>query len=268
MSMHAGEVYNLPGQGQGQPKDKQAPPASSEEGAPKRMNLANVYIPAGAKVTPGVPVERPPFFSRLWAFTLNAGLKEELEKMIPVFLLIWAASASRRPDTKRWGVFEPLDAIVYACAAATAFIIVETLGGHGYVGGIIESARNTLDVAHRDQKVMSAAFMTLPMAILRTLDSLTGHLAYSGYFAYFVGLGLLRVKQRERLWIGGWLVAGVIHGFYDAAATSGDGATFAITLATFVAFFFLIAAILQARKLSPTREENFATRALPRERRA
>jgi RsiW-degrading membrane proteinase PrsW (M82 family) len=269
MSMHAGEVYNLPGQGQ--PKDKpqtQSPPAPGDEGAPKRMNLANVYIPAGAKVTPGVPVERPPFFSRLWAFTLNAGLKEELEKMIPVFLLIWAASASRRPDTKRWGVFEPLDAIVYACAAATAFIIVETLGGHGYVGGIIESARNTLDVAHRDQKVMSAAFMTLPLAILRTLDSLTGHLAYSGYFAYFVGLGLLRVKQRERLWIGGWLVAGVIHGFYDAAATSGDAATFAITLATFVAFFFLIAAILQARKLSPTREENFATRALPRERRA
>ena len=132
MSMHAGEVYNLPGQAHrkpGQPKDKQPQPAPGEEGAPKRMNLANVYIPTGAKVIPGVPVERPPFFSRLWAFILNAGLKEELEKMIPVFVLIWAASASRRPDSKRWGVFEPLDAIVYACAAATAFIIVDTLGG-------------------------------------------------------------------------------------------------------------------------------------------
>jgi len=280
-SMHAGEVYTVPGQGQGQGQGQgkgggTPPPASQGEGAPKRMeprmepqmNLARVYIPAGAKVIPGVPIERPSFFSRFWAFFLCAGLKEELEKMVPIFGLIWAASASRRADVKRWGVFEPLDAIVYACAAATAFIVIETFGGHGYVGGVIQTARDTLDEAHRNQAVMKAAFLVLPMAIIRTLDALTGHLAYSGYFAYFVGLGVMRPKHRERLWIGGWLVSGVIHGFYDAAATGEGSQVFPMTLATFVGFFFLMAAILQARKLSPTREENFATRALPRERRA
>jgi RsiW-degrading membrane proteinase PrsW (M82 family) len=272
MTMHAGEVpagkpqpgAQAPGQAPGgQPPPGQAPggqPPPSGDGA-KRVNILNasVSVPAGVVLIPGVPIEKPGFLARFWAFGTCAGLREELEKMLPVFGLLWLARRSTRSDAKKWGVFEPLDAIVYACAAATAFIIVETFGGHGYVGRVLDEAR-------QNQHLLLAAYTRFPQAILRSIDALTGHLAYSGYFAYFVGLGLMRPKQRERLWLGGWLVAALIHGFFDAVVD--EGALLGPTLATFVAFFFLITVILNARKLSPTREENFATRALPRERRA
>jgi RsiW-degrading membrane proteinase PrsW (M82 family) len=267
-TMHAGEVFTVEGE-DAPGASKQPPPASTPGGgSPKQADgtIATVTIPAGVHIIPGVPVEEPGFLARLWAFLTCAGLREELEKMLPVFGLIWAASRSRRGDATRWGVFEPLDAIVYACAAASAFIVIETFSGHGYVGKHIESAREILDEAHRNRALSATAINIFPLAILRTIDALTGHLAYSGYFAYFVGLGLLRPRYRERLWLGGWLGAALIHGFFDAV--SGDKGLIAPTLATFVGFFFLMAAIIQARKLSPTREENFATRALPRERRA
>jgi RsiW-degrading membrane proteinase PrsW (M82 family) len=198
----------------------------------------------------------PGTLSIFWGFFTCAGLLEELEKMLPVFGLIWFASSSRRTDAKRWGVFEPLDAIVYACAAATMFIVVETFDSTGYVGERIQAGREANQLA-------DAALKSFPLAIIRTLDALSGHLAYSGYFAYFVGLGLLRTAQRERLWLGGWIGAALIHGFFNTFSTNN----FVTVISTAVAFFFLMTAILHARRVSPTRDENFATRALRKERR-
>jgi RsiW-degrading membrane proteinase PrsW (M82 family)/pSer/pThr/pTyr-binding forkhead associated (FHA) protein len=279
-TMHAGEIpvgKPKPGAPAGQAPEGQPPAAQAPGGQPqgaqgpggqgapgdgaKRADILNasVSVPAGVVLIPGVPIEKPGFLARFWAFSTCAGLREELEKMLPVFGLLWLAGRTKRTDARRWGVFEPLDAIVYACAAATAFIIVETFGGHGYVGKVLDAAR-------QKEQLGLAAIHMFPLAVFRTIDALTGHLAYSGYFAYFVGLGLMRPKQRERLWLGGWLVAALIHGFFDAVVD--ERALLGPTIATFVAFFFLIAAILNARKVSPTRDENFATRALPRERRA
>jgi RsiW-degrading membrane proteinase PrsW (M82 family) len=197
--------------------------------------------------------ELPGTLSIFWAFFTCAGLLEELEKMLPIFGLIWFASSSRRADAKRWGVFEPLDAIVYACATATMFIVLETFDAKGYVGGQIEAGREA-------NKLAAAALMSFPLAIIRTFDALSGHLAYSGYFAYFVGLGLMRKAQRERLWLGGWIGAALIHGFFNTFATNN----FVTVISTAVAFFCLMTAILHARRVSPTRDENFATRALRR----
>jgi RsiW-degrading membrane proteinase PrsW (M82 family) len=209
--------------------------------------LARMMAAAGGKG------EMPGTLAIFWGFFTCAGLLEELEKMLPVFGLIWFASSSRRADAKRWGVFEPLDAIVYACAAAATFIVLETFGAKGYVGGSIEAGRAA-------DKLTAAALMNFPLAIIRTFDALSGHLAYSGYFAYFVGLGLLRKAQRERLWLGGWIGAALIHGFFNTFATNN----FLTVISTAVAFFCLMTAILHARRVSPTRDENFATRALRR----
>jgi RsiW-degrading membrane proteinase PrsW (M82 family) len=197
--------------------------------------------------------EMPGKLSIFWGFFTCAGLLEELEKMLPVFGLIWFASSSRRADARRWGVFEPLDAIVYACATATMFIVLETFDAKGYVGGQIEAGREANQLA-------AAALTSFPLAIIRTFDALSGHLAYSGYFAYFVGLGLLRTAHRERLWLGGWIGAALIHGFFNTFATN----KFLTVISTAVAFFCLMTAILHARRVSPTRDENFATRALKR----
>ena len=69
----------------------------------------------------------------------------------------------------------------------------------------------------------------------------------------------MRPQQRERLWLGGWVAAAVLHGFYDATT----GSPVFTTISTFVAFFFLIAVIVRARKTSPTRSDNFATGEVP-----
>jgi RsiW-degrading membrane proteinase PrsW (M82 family) len=199
----------------------------------------------------------PGFLALFWAYFTCAGLLEELEKMAPVFVIMAAAAYSVRPDKHRWGVFEPLDAIVYACAAASIFILVETFGADSrYVGGPITLAQKAAALGKIPAPVAANFILgLLPRSLIRTLDALTGHMAYSGYFAYFVGLGILRPQHRERLWLGGWVAAAVLHGFYDAT-TSNPVFT---TISTFVAFFFLIAAILRARKTSPTRADNFAT---------
>lgn len=191
-----------------------------------------------------------PGFLKVWyAYFACAGLIEELEKMLPVFALIWITAASRRADVKRWGVFEPLDAIVYASAAALAFILVETLFGDTYVGA-------DLDKARQSGTLYLQALQSFPLAILRTVKGMAGHIAYSGYFAYFVGLGMMRPHHRERYWIGGWVGASIIHGLFNASPGSVS------SLVSVVAFFLLLAVILKARQLSPTRDENFATRAV------
>jgi RsiW-degrading membrane proteinase PrsW (M82 family) len=288
-TMHAGQVPQATpkagapagqgGAGQTAPPQGQGADASGATGAggaggqTKQVDAstARVTVPAGVVLIPGVPIEMPGFFARFWAFFTCAGLREELEKMLPIFGLIWMAGRSQRTDTKRWGVHEPLDAIVYACAAASMFIVIETFSAHGYVGGPLEDARAKAALAAMVDPSLAAglqtvaAFKVFPLAVLRTIDALTGHLAYSGYFAFFVGLGLMRPKQRERLWIGGWLSAALIHGFFDAVVGTS---VFLGTVAGVVALFFLMTAILNARKISPTRDENFATRAFPRERRA
>lgn len=254
-----------------------AKPGAAKSGAakdaPAKDAPADAAAVAAAVAAALTPTERPGFLARLWAFSTCAGLLEELEKMLPVFGLIWISAASKRSDVRQWGVSEPLDAIVYASAAACTFIVIETFSAHGYVGRIIDHARtvalvgNALGVKEAAMAVRGAALETFPLAVFRTIDALTGHVAYSGYFAYFVGLGLLRTVQRERLWLGGWLVAALIHGFFDAVVGE-EGALLGPAIATAVAFFFLIGVILNARKISPTRDENFATRSLAHVRRA
>ena len=53
--------------------------------------------------------------------------------------------------------------------------------------------------------------------------------------------------------------AALIHGLFDATAGAFIGPVVSVT-----AFFFLLAVIVKARQISPTRDENFATRAVPR----
>jgi RsiW-degrading membrane proteinase PrsW (M82 family) len=237
------------------------PPSQSPEGprAPGGGQPKQFLSAPGAdeEEDAGPPPEMPGFLALFWAYFTCAGLLEELEKMAPVFVIMAAAAYSVRPDKHRWGVFEPLDAIVYACAAASIFILVETFGADSrYVGGPITLAQKAAALGKIPAPVAANFILgLLPRSLIRTLDALTGHMAYSGYFAYFVGLGILRPQHRERLWLGGWVAAAVLHGFYDAT-TSNPVFT---TISTFVAFFFLIAAILRARKTSPTRADNFAT---------
>jgi RsiW-degrading membrane proteinase PrsW (M82 family) len=194
-----------------------------------------------------------------------AGLMEELMKQTPVFLLIYWTWRSRSERARAWGVSEPLDAIVYACAAATMFILIETL--RQYAPNQAVDVYNAVNEKTHDPDfaVVTGFLEATQLAIQRTVDSATGHLAFSGYFAYYVGLGLLRPQYRTRYWIGGYIGAATLHAFSNALLVF-DSMAVKVPM-NIISVTFLVAAILNARKVSPTRADNFATVSYTRARR-
>ena len=103
----------------------------------------------------------------------------------------------------------------------------------------------------------AAQLAGLQLLIPRVLGLVAGHMAYSGYFGYFIGLSVLRFRQR-------WLILGVglctaagLHTLWNAA---GMLSPVFLAFVGVLSYAFLGAAILKARALSPTRSQNFATR--------
>jgi len=214
-------------------------------------------------------------------FFFTAGLLEELYKAVP--LLALAAFTIRRAQnaagrTNPIGLNEPLDGIALGVAAAAAFALIETLGQ--YVPHIMGSAANvlwgelsknvTLDVPNEEAAkaagqaigvlVQEAAKgVGLQLLIARLLSEIAGHMAYSGYFGYFIGLAVLRPKSAPVLILIGWVTAAAIHAAWDAFSAVS---ALAIIIGV-LSYVFLIAAILKARRISPTRADNFATVVLP-----
>jgi len=167
----------------------------------------------------------------------EAGLLEELIKAMPVFLV--AIIGHWRGGT-RSGVKEPLDGILLGTASAAIFTLVETLSQYvpaqinhsGYLAGLL-------------------------LLIPRMLGSIFGHMAYSGYFGYFIGLAMLKPSKRWKLLGIGYITAATLHALWNTVADFGE---IWLVLVGGVSYAFLVAAIAKARMLSPTRSENFATR--------
>jgi RsiW-degrading membrane proteinase PrsW (M82 family) len=84
-----------------------------------------------------------------------------------------------------------------------------------------------------------------------------GHMAYSGYLGYFIGLSALR-RRKSWLILGvGYLTAAGLHALWN---TAGEFSPVLLLIVGLLSYAFLTAAILKARELSPTRSQNFATR--------
>ncbi|TVQ43724.1 MAG: PrsW family intramembrane metalloprotease [Gloeocapsa sp. DLM2.Bin57] len=206
--------------------------------------LLIIFIIIFRGVLPG-GIEQNNFASAFIANFFGAGLMEELLKALPAFVLIWFSSILRSPWRERIGIWEPLDGILIVAAAGAGFTFIETLGQ--YVPMMIEQGGHLAG---------------LQLLIPRTLGSITGHMAYSGYFGYFIGLSMLKPSKRRSLLLIGWLTSSVLHGFWNAAASVSNNILIVYSFLAFsgiLSYVFLIAAILKARQLSPNRTENFAT---------
>lgn len=180
----------------------------------------------------------------------GAGMLEELFKAIPVFLALGIGTKLKSPWRERIGVWEPLDGILLATASAVGFTLLETLGQ--YVPQTISNAAAQLGPG-------AGELIGLQLLIPRIVGSVAGHMSYSGYFGYFIGLSVLKPSKRWQILAIGYLTASTLHALWNSASLVGIWAT---ALAGVLSYAFLMAAILKARELSPTRSQNWATQYL------
>lgn len=179
----------------------------------------------------------------------GAGLMEELLKAVPMMLIAWISVVWRSPKRLPFGLYEPLDGILLGTASAVGFTLMETLGQ--YVPAIVN------DVTFQAAAGVNEDLLGLQLLIPRILGSVSGHMAYSGYLGYFVGLSILKPKHRWRILLVGYLTASMLHALWN---TTGFIHPVVLALVGMLSYAFLAAAVLKARTLSPTRSQNFATR--------
>lgn len=175
----------------------------------------------------------------------GAGLMEELLKAVPVFLALYLGRQLSSPLRERVGVWEPLDGILLGAASAIGFVLIETLGQ--YVPMQIVQSGETAGVA---------------LLIPRIVSSIAGHIAWSGYFGYFIGLAVLKPQQRWKLLGIGYLTSAVAHALWNSIDTLSQtlGAYIVLqSLVGIISYMLLMGAIVRARRISPNRAQNFAT---------
>ena len=212
--------------------------------------VLSLFILIFREILPGtIPAtsERISLISLLIHMFFGAGLMEELLKALPVLGAFLWGRCLPSPWRERIGVWEPLDAIILATASAVGFTLLETLGQ--YVPNIIHDV--TLQAGEGAGELVG-----LHLLIPRILGSVSGHMAYSGYLGYFIGLSVLKPSKSVPILFVGYLSASFLHALWN---TTGVYNPWLLTVVGIISYAFLAAAILKARTLSPTREQNFAT---------
>ncbi|MDJ0555480.1 MAG: PrsW family glutamic-type intramembrane protease [Microcoleaceae cyanobacterium MO_207.B10] len=212
--------------------------------------ILTVFIGVFRLILPGdisVNPQQVGFLNFLLKMFIGAGLMEELLKGIPIFLALLIGRFLPSPWREKIGVWEPLDGILLGTASAVGFTLLETLGQ--YVPSIVDSASLQFGID-------GGQLVGLQLLIPRILGSVAGHLAYSGYFGYFIGLSALKRRNSWLILAVGYFTASILHALWNAA---GVLSIFILAFVGVVSYAFLGAAILKARMISPTRKENFAT---------
>jgi len=198
----------------------------------------------------------------LWKHFAGTGFLEELTKAIPLLLLVAFSSKMTVDQQRKYGIQEPLDGILLGAASAGGFVLIETLGQ--YVPNFL--ARTwvsfAMNVGHAPEpksigdianmigfgmKYMGTA-PGLELLIPRGLRACFGHMAYSGYLGYFIGLAVLKPQKRWRILGIGYVSASFVHALWDTIP--GDLVKIGIAV---LCYAVLMAAILKARELSPNR---------------
>lgn len=183
-------------------------------------------------------IESVSFPELLLRMFIGAGLMEELLKAIPVLGAYFLGRKLHSPWRERIGVWEPLDGILLATAAAVGFTLLETLGQY-----VPEITQVTVAVGQNTTQNLG-----LQLLIPRVLGSVAGHMADSGYFGYFIGLSVIKPRQRWQILAVGYLSAAALHALWNS---TGLFSGVLLAVVGVLSYAFLMAAILKAKVISP-----------------
>jgi RsiW-degrading membrane proteinase PrsW (M82 family) len=174
---------------------------------------------------------------RFVSFFVSAGLAEEFIKAIPVLICLWIGARYHGKFGKAFGVRSPLEGILIGAASGIGFSLFETL--QQYVPQVEHFVANT------SKDFGLGIYVGLTLLIPRLLGDLFGHMAWAGYFGYFIGLAALRVLPTAKVLLVGWISAAALHGLWDTFSSS-------IVVSVIVAclsYCCLAAAILEGRRM-------------------
>lgn len=209
-------------------------------------------------------------------YILGTGFFEEFVKGIPVLVIAFLTPKMSPTLRAKIGVEEPLDGILIGCAAAGGFAMLETLlqySSGDLIDSWIASGKAVIhtfnfndphlhEFVTRNPKLDDVSLLTIgqmvvdttiavPLLIRRSIDQAFGHMAYSGYFGYFIGLSVMKSEQRWRILGIGLVSASIPHALWDWIQ---DYRMPPLTAAVAVfSYAVLAAAILKAREISPNR---------------
>ena len=173
-------------------------------------------------------IDKVGFVQRLLEQTFITGLSEEFVKILPVLvlLLLTRLNVGLYHGLR---IIEPLDSILVASSSAIMFVVLETIFGYC-----------NPEQVHTDAQ----AWKLLQLLIPRIFASVGGHVAWSGCFGYFIGLGVLQPRRFWLFFFIGYGSAAFCHGLWNAVAPLG------LILVGGFSFLLYMAAIARARAIS------------------
>jgi RsiW-degrading membrane proteinase PrsW (M82 family) len=209
----------------------------------------------------GEPDANAPFLQLFIRHFLGTGFFEETVKALPIFALVLLARYMTPELRAKIGVEEPLDGILIGAASGGGFAIMETLTQYVPQDLVrtwmsVAQAFNGAQAANIPPATLigegSAILGTAPglkWMIIRSIDGSFGHMAYAGYFGYFIGLSVIKPEQRWKILLIGLVSASIPHALWDSVLTM-DTVPLEAACAL-LSYAVLAAAVLKAREISP-----------------